>query len=105
MGKKPAIFDAYREIEGTSLSTTYANVGSTLASDAHIIHVFNTCDATVILSFDGGTTDHYKLDANEAFTLDLKTSQTVMAKGIQIQAKDAGSTPTAGSIRITIVRT
>lgn len=104
MSKKPAIVDAFREIEGTALSTTYANVGAVLGSDAHIVLAFNTCDDTIVLSLDGGTTDHIKLDANEAFTLDLKTSQLVLAKGVQIQAKDLGSTPTAGSLRISIIR-
>jgi hypothetical protein len=104
MGKKPAIIDAHREIEGTALTATYADVGAVMASDAHLVLMFNTCNDTILVSLDDGTTNHLKLDASESLSLDLKSSQLVLEKGVQIQAKHDGSAPTSGSLRITIIR-
>lgn len=103
MGKKVAKIDAFREIEGTALTTTYANVGTATANDCYMVQAFNTCNDTIIVSLDGGTTDHFKLDASEAFTLDLRTNHIKLPIGTQIQAKDAGSTPASGSLRITLI--
>jgi len=104
MAKKPAIFDAYREIEGTALTASHANVGAVMGSDVHVLLLFNSCNNTILVSLDGGTTDTLKLDASESVSLDLKNSKLVLASGVQIQAKHDGSAPTSGSLRITAIR-
>jgi hypothetical protein len=98
---KHAEFQAYGEIEGTALTGSYQQV-ITGNDDVFIIFVFNSCDDTVILSFDGGITDHFKLDKRESFDIDLRTSTLLIGRPT-IMAKHDGSVPSSGSIRITLL--
>lgn len=51
-------FNAVNSLANGSISGTYASVVSSIPSDIVSIIVTSTLDGAVMLSFDGGTTDH-----------------------------------------------
>jgi hypothetical protein len=93
------------KILGTALTTSYASIISAAnANDARIIQVFNTCDETILISLDGGSTDHYELESSEkAVSIDLGASG-LQQPNLAIQVKDAGVTPSSGSVRCTVIK-
>lgn len=94
-----ATFQSAGEIAGTALTGSYATV-LTLGADAVCLAILNTCNNTIFVSLDGGTSDTLKLESGESLTLDFGTNGRRVASGVLIQAKHAGAAPTQGTIRV-----
>jgi hypothetical protein len=90
------------KVAGSALTGTYATV-LTPGFIARLLALFNSCNDTILVSLDGGTTDGLELEAGESLTLDLGANGRHLASGVNIQAKHAGAAPTAGTLRITAV--
>jgi len=90
------------KIAGTSLTGSYATLLSMGAAARHL-SIFNSCDQTVLVSFNAGSTDTLELDAGEYFSCDY-ASLGLQVGSSTIQAKHNGVVPTSGSIRAVIVR-
>lgn len=97
---KHVTLSSYGEVLGTALTTSYQTVIAA-TQDCACVFVFNNCNQPILVSFDGGTTDHYKLD-EEGFDIDLRTNDLQMPKPT-ISVKKASTTPTSGSIRVTLL--
>ncbi len=87
---------------------TYTTVVTTIPSEAIEIIVTTTLDESVMLSFDGGVTDHVAIpktaDAGGPIRIELACDCCrgySYHAGSAIKVKDIG-TPTAGSIYISI---
>lgn len=90
------------KISGASLTGSYATVLA-LTFDAKILQLFNSCDATILISLDGGVTESFELEAGESTSLDLRAATLYVASGVNISAKHAGAAPTSGTIRATAI--
>lgn len=93
-------YQAKGKISGTSLTGTYATLLNP-TSDIRILLFFNSCDATILVSLDGGTTDTLELEAGESCTIDLATNGLKFDNAVNISAKHGGAAPTSGTIRAT----
>lgn len=95
---------AQGKVLGTALTGSYVNILTAAnANNAKIISAFNSCNNTIVLSLDAGTTDHFELERGESFTLDLGANGLQQAS-FTIRVKHAGAAPTAGSIRVTVIK-
>jgi hypothetical protein len=97
-----ATFQAVGKIAGTSLSGTYANILTT-TGQATVLALLNTCNQTILISFDSGTTDHVELEAGESLVIDFGANNRRLASGTEIDAKHGGVVPTQGSVRATVI--
>jgi len=98
-----AIFGAVQKVAGTALTGTYAEVvAEDLDERPAVIFIVNSCDDTIFVSLDGGTTDHFELESGEDIVVDLGANG-MRQDGSAIHAKHAGSAPTAGTLRITVI--
>ena len=102
MNVKHAIIGTYGEVEGTSMTPSYQTVASADDDVSHVF-VFNNTNKPIILSFDGGTTDHFKL-IGETFAWDVVSNRKILRAPVVVQVKHAGTAPTSGSLRITLVK-
>lgn len=111
MARNQAMFNQpYGRIAGASITGTYATLltiargtGFLAAESATILFFFNTLDADIVISFDGGVTDWGYIPANANWTIDL-TAGEMLYTGV-IQVKHAGVAPTTGAISASAVRT
>jgi hypothetical protein len=88
------------KIAGSSLTGSYATLLDPTA-DLRILAFLNSCNDTILVSLDGGTTDSLELEAGESITLDLGQNGLKFSSAVNISAKHNGAAPTAGSIRVT----
>ncbi len=86
-----------------SLTTNYQTVVTT-GGIAKIIQIRNNTNGVAVVSLDGGSTTSYTLDPGDAVSVDLKENGLSVANSTNLQAKYSGTAPTAGSIRINVVR-
>lgn len=100
VAKSAATFQSMGSVAGTALTGTYQTV-LTLTADAVCLVVLNTCNNTILVSLDGGTSDTLRLESGESLTLDFGTNGRRVSSGATIQAKHAGAAPTQGTIRAT----
>lgn len=91
-------YTASGKIAGTSLTGSYATLLDP-SSDIRILNLFNSCNATIFVSLDGGSTDSMELEVGESVSLDLGANGLKFANAVNISAKHAGAVPTAGTIR------
>ncbi len=91
-------YTAKGNIAGTALTGSYATLLDA-TTDLLILHFFNSCNTTILVSMDGGTTDSFELEAGESFSLDLGSNGMKHSNAVNISAKHAGAVPTAGTIR------
>jgi hypothetical protein len=89
------------KITCSALTGSYATLVS-VTFNTCIVLVFNSCDNTLLLSLDSGTTDFAELEAGESLGLDLCANGRHVASGVTIQAKHGGVAPTAGTLRASI---
>jgi len=98
--------EAAKFLAGTSLTTSFQNVGSALATPARIVTIINSCNQLVVGSDDGGTTSGYRLPAGASVTLDASNKKEAdgaapaLPAGAQFQFKHGGTVPTAGEVTI-----
>jgi hypothetical protein len=89
-------------IAGTSLTTSYATVITPTFITATLF-VFNSCNQTIVISINGGTTDCWELEVGEAVSWDAAANSRSIAASVNIQAKAKSTIPTSGTVRITAV--
>ena len=92
----------FGEIEGTSLTGTFAEVLA-VNDSVEILILFCDCDQDVEVSLDGGTTSHFKLADGDSFPLNFASNRAKLDIST-IEAKHSGAAPTAGSIRATVFK-
>lgn len=95
---KHAEIPARGKLDCSSVTASYAEV-STFDDDLRLLFVFNTLNQPVIVSLDGGVTDHFELD-EEGFDIDLRAGSMALAKPT-VSVKAVSTLPTDGSIRVT----
>lgn len=100
--------------EGTaaSIGATYSDVVAAQPRRVRKIYIQSTMDGDVLLSLDGGTTDHIRVpEAPQVGAADREVVQIELNfdsedawayAGQALQAKDGASAPTAGTLSITI---
>lgn len=93
-------YQAKGKISGASLTGTYATLLNP-TSDLRVIYLLNSCNASILVSLDGGTTDTFELEPSESVTVDLGANGMKFDNAVNISAKHNGSAPTSGSIRCT----
>jgi hypothetical protein len=93
---------AVGSVTGSALTGAYATV-VTPGFASRIVQIFNSCNNTIKVSLDGGTTDFFILEAFETSSLDLGTNGRKIAASTNLQAKHNGTAPTTGTIRITAI--
>lgn len=93
---------AMGKIAGTSLTGSYATLLS-MGGAAKQLTIISSCDQTVLVSLDSGSTNSFELDAFESISIDYACNGMQLASST-IQAKHGGTVPTVGSIRASIVR-
>jgi len=91
-------YTAKGKIAGTALTGSYATLLNP-TSDLRIIAIFNSCNDTIMVSLDGGTTDSFELEAGESISLDLAANGLKFDNAVNISAKHAGAAPTLGTVR------
>ena len=85
----------------TSAGTgTYFTAVAATTYDGVIIQ--NKTDSIVIVSFDGGTTDHFSLDNGENLSINFR--QHGLRGTGAISLKDDGTAPTSGTVKITLIK-
>lgn len=98
MRRDAAQFDAMRSIASNAVTATYANLGSALTKNALILGLHNGSDKLMIISLDGGTSDHIQLPAGTHKIVDLGGAG-VAAASIQIAVKlNVAGAATAGAL-------
>lgn len=94
-----AVFQVEGTVAGTALTGSYASVLD-LSDNTKIVEIRNSCNQTILLSFDGGTTLHKTLESRVgALTIDLGVAG--LKTTAVVSAKHAGVAPTSGSIYVT----
>ena len=93
-------YQAKGKIAGTALTGSYATVLDP-SSDLRAIWIFNSCNQTIMVSLDGGTTDTFELEPGESTSFDLAANGMKFSNAVNISAKHAGVVPTGGSVRVT----
>lgn len=85
----------------SALAASYATLLTT-TFDVCIMHVFNGCDGTWVLSIDSGTTDYLDLAAGESVAIDFCANGLHILRGVTLRAKDGTTPPTTGTLRISV---
>lgn len=62
----------------------------------------NTTDSGIVVSFDGGSTDHISMDAGDNLTINFREFGLFASGAISL--KDDGSAPTSGNVRILLIK-
>ena len=88
-------------ILGTALTGTYATA-LTLAADAAMLFLRNSCNQEILVSLDG-TNDHFTMGQGDQIALDLKNNGRKLASGATIKAKHTGVLPGSGKILVTAI--
>ncbi len=91
-------YTAKGKIAGSALTGSYATLLNP-TSDLRIIYILNSCNDTIMVSLDGGTTDSFELESGESVTVDLAANGMKFDNAVNISSKHAGAAPTAGSVR------
>lgn len=72
-----------RSIGFSDISETYARLGTALSNPSRILHLVNSTDGFVFISFDG-VTDHDVLPPSGFLLLDITANMTEMAGALNI---------------------
>lgn len=104
-----AKFEPIKEKNGTTITTSYTDVGTSLLNKARIVGIFSTVNEEIYISFDQEN-DHIRLKVtNDERIYGLATNKIrpdgfFLKKGTQIQTKLVGTTtPTTGSVWVELV--
>lgn len=99
-------FEPVRSLAYTSVSGTYAAIGTGLVNPARQVWVQNLTDVTLMFSLDG-INDHFPLPANGFFLDDITANKTTMegfyiAEGTIFYVKEIG-TPSTGTVYVSVM--
>lgn len=102
-----AVFDPIRELAFGSISGTYAAIGSALTVQGRVIKITNGTNVPLYISTNG-VTDYDKIPANGFALYDLSTNKIrddglFIPVGTIFYAREDASSPTSGSIWITVI--
>lgn len=99
-----AVTIAYGKIAGASLTTSYQTLLA-MGGNVKILQLWNSTEVPVIISLDGGVTNHTELGPYENDSVDYVANELFLTSGT-IQAKlVSGSAPTnGGSVRAKVTR-
>lgn len=104
--------EEFREIDASTLTGSWQDVGSATAASAFNAMLLGTSDADYYVSIDGGTTTYARVPGNASgagFSLDLTANKRneddapTLPIGTVFSVKHAGSAPTAGFIGIAVL--
>lgn len=93
-----------RSIAFGSIGAAYTAIGTPLAHPSHIIHIQNTTDQGMLISYDGST-DHEFVGADGFILLDISTNRTrsegfFFPVGMSVYVKEAGAAPSIGTVYV-----
>lgn len=66
-----------RTVAFGSIGATYSAIGTPVTRPGNLVWFDNLTDANVIISFDGGLTDHLIVAANSGKVVDISTNRRV----------------------------
>lgn len=100
-------FDPIREIDFSSVSGTYAAVGTPLGDFGRILDLNNGMDEDLYVSFDG-TTDHLRVASNSFKLFDLSANKIrddglFLPVGTQIYVKEVSASVTEGDFWVEVM--
>lgn len=99
--------DAQRSIAFSGISASYANIGTALAYPSRMFSIWNTTDALLQFSYDGGVTDHFVIPAGAGMVYDVGSNQEAngnawyLPVGTQFAVKRIG-TPSEGTVYLSV---
>ena len=79
--------DAIREIDASSLTTSYQNLGGVLLRDAFRIWVTNNTNGDIYITHTDNTQDEMKLPAQSGRAYDNKTNDMYFKSGTQFEIR------------------
>ena len=97
-GTATASNQARGKLTCSALTTTYSTA-LTPGFNVGILHIFNSCNGTIIISINGGATDYLELEPGENTVIDFRANNMFISSGVNIQVKSF-TTSTSGTIRI-----
>ena len=110
MANTKAEFNAIRSLAFGSISGTYANVGTALTDPAAAFRVANNTDGDLLVSLDGGVTDHLFVAAGNFVLYDIRANKRnknqddyVIPAQTQFAVKQV-TAPTEGNIYIEVLK-
>lgn len=100
--QRAVVTTAGGSIAGASLTGSYQTLISSVPGRGVLLAVGNTCNADVVLSLNGGTTNWMVIPAGVSFTFNLG------AVGVEysgtISAKHNGAAPASGTLSVGVIR-
>ena len=100
--------EALKSIAFGSISGSYANIGTVTANPWKIFYITNTTDQAMIVSINGGVTDHFVIPAGQSLSMDASANgiqqNEYLPKGTQFAVKQV-SAPSSGSVYVAGVYT
>jgi hypothetical protein len=100
--------EALRSLAFGSISGTYANVGTVTAHPWRVFFVSNTCDTDMIISLNGGTTDHFVVPSKQTLSIDVSANglnnNEFLPQGTQFAVKQVAA-PASGTVYVAGVYT
>lgn len=91
-----ASFGTLANVDFSGISGSHTSLFNSGGDSYQIVTVYNDTNEAVILSMDGGTTDHFFLPAFTPFTLDFVANGKQFSG--EIQVKESSTTPTSGKV-------
>ena len=95
-----------RSLAFGSISTAYAGIGTEMTRPIRMMHMVNTTDQVLMLSFDG-IEDHIIIPSNGYYIYDITTNKTseqgfYLAQGERLYVRDIGVACTLGGAYLTV---
>ena len=107
--KSRAEFDELRSLAFGSISGTYANVGAATDEPVSAFRVTNNTNGDLIVSVDGGTTDHLFVASGSFVLYDVRSNKNtgnqdnfVLPTGTQFAVKQS-TAPSEGAVYIDVL--
>lgn len=104
-----AEFDTLRSIAFGSISGSYANIGTSLDTQCTLFKIANNTDGDVIISTNGGVTDHIFVAAGSFSLYDIRSNRKtihqdnyVLPIGTQFAIKQV-TAPTEGNVYVEVL--
>lgn len=91
-------------IAGASVTGSYANLLANVQGSGIILYIFSTCDAELVISLDGGTTDWCYIPSTVSpspIILPLGAANAQFSGTISV--KHNGAAPTTGSVSASVI--
>lgn len=87
------------------ITASYTDVITSLPAEPRQITIVSTLDQPVVLSFDGGVTDHLVVPASMTYTININfnSGDYFRNAGSALQVKEVGN-PTTGNLYVSILK-